>query len=232
MFKRNRQSPDDSQRYSRSENAGYDERFGPYGMRGPRRSMEGESDFAGSYSDYSSFEGTTNRPYFGGEEGRFPYGGSQDFSNERNSWNADERSFSGNWMRGTHAGKGPKGYRRSDARIQEEVCDLLTENPDIDASEIEVNVKGCVVTVAGSVENRRIKRMVEDLVENVNGVVDVRNELRVSLPGISSEMPREAESDRISTSASSSKSHAVGSRDRSSHKQTKSSQSASRRMNS
>lgn len=237
MFRKNRPSPNESQRYSRNENAGYgnEDRFGSHGMRGSRRFMESENDAPGNYSDYSSFEGTTNRPYFGGEEGRFPYG-APDFSNDRQSqsWNADERNFSGQGSRGLHSGKGPKGYRRSDARIQEEVCDLLTDSPEIDATEIEVDVKDCVVSVSGTVESRRIKRMVEDLIEGVNGVQDVRNDLRIMQHGISSYMPRSSESDRISTSAasSSSRSHAVGTKDRSDRKNTKSSQSASRRMNS
>ncbi|MEZ0391734.1 MAG: BON domain-containing protein, partial [Pseudobdellovibrionaceae bacterium] len=157
MFGKNRQG--------RSENQGSNFR--------PQRRMENDSDSfnsdSRSYSDYSSFEGTSDRPYYGGEEGRFPYGASSEYPQNRNSWNADERNYSGNWMRGEHVGKGPKGYRRSDSRINEEVSDILTQHGDIDASEIEVDVKEGVVTLSGTVQNRRIKRMVEDLAENVNG---------------------------------------------------------------
>src|SRR5687768_5171077 len=39
---------------------------------------------------------------------------------------------------GRYAGRGPKGYQRSDERIKEEVCDRLTADPDVDALEIEV----------------------------------------------------------------------------------------------
>ena len=35
---------------------------------------------------------------------------------------------------GAHRGRGPKGYRRSDERIREDVCERLTEDPFIDAS--------------------------------------------------------------------------------------------------
>ena len=77
-----------------------------------------------------------------------------------------------------HFGKGPKGYKRSDEKIHDEVCELLTSHYDIDASEIEVEVKEGVVTLGGSVESRRTKRMAEDVVADMNGVQDVRNNLR------------------------------------------------------
>jgi osmotically-inducible protein OsmY len=35
---------------------------------------------------------------------------------------------------GPHSGRGPKGYRRSDERIREDVCDLLCEHGGVDAS--------------------------------------------------------------------------------------------------
>ncbi|RYZ60682.1 MAG: hypothetical protein EOP09_20930 [Proteobacteria bacterium] len=37
----------------------------------------------------------------------------------------------------SHAGKGPKGYKRSDDRIKEEVCDLIMRHDEIDGSDIE-----------------------------------------------------------------------------------------------
>lgn len=81
---------------------------------------------------------------------------------------------------GLHSGKGPKGWRRSDERIREEVSETLERHPEIDASEIEVEVKEGIVLLKGSVENRRQKRMAEDSVERLSGVKDVRNELSVN----------------------------------------------------
>src|SRR5256885_12501149 len=43
-------------------------------------------------------------------------------------------------------GRGPKGYRRSDERIREEVMERLTFSPDIDASDVEVEVQDGVVS--------------------------------------------------------------------------------------
>jgi osmotically-inducible protein OsmY len=78
-----------------------------------------------------------------------------------------------------HRGRGPKGYRRSDARILEDVSDRLTEDPHIDASEIEVTVSDCEVTLRGTVGSRFEKRHAEDLAESVAGVTHVQNNLRV-----------------------------------------------------
>jgi osmotically-inducible protein OsmY len=82
--------------------------------------------------------------------------------------------------RGPHVGKGPKGYQRSDERIWEDVGDILERHPDIDASDIELQVSEGVVTLTGTVENRRVKRMVEDAIDAVPGVKDVSNQLRIS----------------------------------------------------
>jgi hypothetical protein len=59
------------------------------------------------------------------------------------------------------------------------VSELLTRDPDIDATEIEVIVVDGEVTLAGDVEDRRTKRHAEDLVERCAGVNDVHNQLRV-----------------------------------------------------
>jgi hypothetical protein len=83
-------------------------------------------------------------------------------------------------MQGVHRGKGPTGYTRSDERIREMVCDVLTDHDHIDASTIEVAVKNGEVTLSGAVEDRRTKRMAEDVIENLSGVKEVVNQLRVS----------------------------------------------------
>ena len=80
-------------------------------------------------------------------------------------------------------GKGPKGYQRSDERIREDVCDCLTDDPELDASEIEVKVKAGEVTLSGSVDSRQAKRHAEHLVDCVSGVKDVHNGLSVQESG-------------------------------------------------
>lgn len=85
---------------------------------------------------------------------------------------------------GGFAGRGPKGYRRSDERIREDVCDRLADHPRIDASEIEVTVKNGEVMLAGTVHSRDEKRTSEDLIDTISGVRDIHNNLRVvAAPG-------------------------------------------------
>ena len=79
-----------------------------------------------------------------------------------------------------YAGLGPKGYQRSDQRIQEEISDRLMADDRIDASDIEVRVKDGEVTLSGRVDDRVAKRRAEDLAESVMGVRDVMNQIRVT----------------------------------------------------
>jgi osmotically-inducible protein OsmY len=84
----------------------------------------------------------------------------------------------GEQQRQHHVGRGPKGYKRSDERIREDVNERLTQDPEIDASEIEVQVKGGEVMLIGIVEMRYAKRRAEDLIESISGVREVHNQLR------------------------------------------------------
>jgi osmotically-inducible protein OsmY len=81
--------------------------------------------------------------------------------------------------RGMYAGRGPRGYRRSDERIREDVNERLTDDWRVDAIDIEVSVDNGLVTLAGRVGSRAEKRRAEDVAESVSGVADVSNQLRV-----------------------------------------------------
>ena len=81
---------------------------------------------------------------------------------------------------GPYAGRGPKGYRRSDERIREDVCDLLCEHGALDASNVEVQVVAGEVTLIGLIATRPQKRLAEDLADSVSGVNEVHNQLRLS----------------------------------------------------
>ena len=81
--------------------------------------------------------------------------------------------------RGPHAGRGPRNYRRSDERILGELCDRLTADPDVDATDIDVQVTEARVVLSGEVPDRRTKHRAEDLADAVLGVVEVENRLRV-----------------------------------------------------
>ncbi len=82
---------------------------------------------------------------------------------------------------GSHRGKGPKNFLRSDERLREIVCERLHDHPGIDASEITVTVEGGRVTLEGSVDSRQTKNAAEDVAEQVSQ--DVQNNLRVQRTG-------------------------------------------------
>jgi osmotically-inducible protein OsmY len=102
------------------------------------------------------------------------------------SWFGDEdaerRRNRDRQMSGQHKGKGPKNYSRSDDRIKEDVNDRLSDDPFIDATEIDVTVSNGEVTLSGIVDHRSTKRRAEDLAESVSGVKNVENRIRVGQP--------------------------------------------------
>ncbi|MBB4038743.1 hypothetical protein GGR34_000372 [Microvirga flocculans] len=100
---------------------------------------------------------------------------------DRDPEDAEFRSnrMTGRVATGPYRGRGPKGYRRPDERIHEDVCERLTEDPFIDASTIEVAVKDGEVTLNGTVSSRGLKHRAEDLAELASGVAHVQNNLRV-----------------------------------------------------
>jgi osmotically-inducible protein OsmY len=79
-------------------------------------------------------------------------------------------------------GLGPKGYKRSDERISEEVHQRLTDDPWVDATNISASVSGGEVTLSGTVETREAKHRAERIVEDLSGVTHVQNNLRIQ-PG-------------------------------------------------
>jgi osmotically-inducible protein OsmY len=102
------------------------------------------------------------------------------------SWTQDSSARNYGWSGESSAGarstgfsgRGPKGYTRSDDRIREDVCDRLSDDDDLDASDISVTVMNGEVTLEGSVTDRRSKHRAEDIADSVSGVRDVHNRLR------------------------------------------------------
>jgi osmotically-inducible protein OsmY len=182
--------------------------YGTGGSARDWRDVMGE-DRTGRRSDFGAgYDPARERGYAGGRgAGPSGYGryGSSDFGrgsrehddrgfferagDEIRSWFGDDdadrrrdrdmrRAESGD-SREHHRGRGPRNYTRSDERIREDVNDRLTDDPHIDASEIEVTVSDREVTLSGQVNNRFEKRHAEDLAESVSGVTHVQNNLRV-----------------------------------------------------
>jgi osmotically-inducible protein OsmY len=106
------------------------------------------------------------------------------YNGDAPSWARRERG--GYWRqyeRSQYAGRGPKNYQRSDDRVREEICDCMTDDPMLDASEITVAVSKGEVMLSGTVPSREQKRRAEDVAERISGVKDVTNQLRVSREG-------------------------------------------------
>ena len=77
------------------------------------------------------------------------------------------------------SGRGPKGYTRSDERIREDVCDRLSHQYDVDATDVEVSVSSGEVTLTGTVTDRDQKFRIEQIADGVGGVSEVHNQVRV-----------------------------------------------------
>lgn len=156
---------------------------GPEQESGPRRAMPGRSDDYGfddgeahgrGYGDdrrgaqAADLVGNANRRYF--SQGYPEYD-----ATETRPYRGDTPAQA---YADSHRGKGPKGYRRSDERIREDVNDRLTEDHRLDASDIDVLVQDGEVTLNGFVFSREDKRRAEDLAERCSGVGHVQNNLR------------------------------------------------------
>ncbi len=80
---------------------------------------------------------------------------------------------------GPHGGRGPKGFRRADERIHDDVCVRMTEHGHLDPGDVTVNVRKAEVTLDGTVESLEQKRLAEDIADSVAGVAHTQNNLRV-----------------------------------------------------
>jgi osmotically-inducible protein OsmY len=170
---------------------------------GESRGGYGGSGFGRDEYRRGGFErgpGTWSESRYGGGYGRESFGrGSQDWGSREYGRRGEERGFwerasdeVSSWFGDDEAerrrredmrGRGPKNYTRSDDRIREDVNDRLSDDPFVDASEIEVQVSSCEVTLTGTVDSREAKRRAEDIAERVSGVKHVQNNLRVNQPG-------------------------------------------------
>jgi len=152
------------------------------GMGGSNYGFEG----SGSGRNYGGYSGSN----YGGNFGSSGFG-QQRHEGDRNWWDKTKDEVS-SWFgddeaerrrnrdeRNSHRGKGPRNYNRSDDRIKEDINDRLSDDPMIDASDIEVTVNSGEVTLTGTVDGRNEKRRAEDLAEAISGVRHVENRLRV-----------------------------------------------------
>ncbi|HZE76510.1 MAG TPA: BON domain-containing protein [Gemmatimonadales bacterium] len=67
-----------------------------------------------------------------------------------------------------------------DEPIWEEIHDRLMGHPDLEVTEVEIEVEEGRVTLVGRVGSRESKWLAEELTRAVPGVQDVRNRLKVA----------------------------------------------------
>jgi osmotically-inducible protein OsmY len=173
--------------YGQREQGGYGggTSYGRGGFRGEQQRSHGEFRESGrsSSSQWRPEESSRERQHYGRQyesqsfDQPYPPGFQSDFGSSQRSRSGFGRE--GYAESGAHRGKGPKGYTRSDDRLKEVICEKLTDDPMIDASEINIEVTGQVVKLTGTVDDRSTKYEVEELVERCGGVKDIDNQLRV-----------------------------------------------------
>jgi osmotically-inducible protein OsmY len=154
---------------------GYREETGYREFDNPEWSSESEQEqYYGTGSHYGGGFGTapSSRASSAGTLGARGYASEGAWS-DPGDWSPERESAFV-----SHRGRGPKGYQRSDERLLESICERLTDDPRIDASDIEVAVKDQTATLSGSVPDRRTKYEVEEIVEAC-GAREIQNQLRV-----------------------------------------------------
>lgn len=132
---------------------------------------QGSEDDAPIYGDWQRHStGATSGAR--GQEG-FGNPGEQTWGEER--FQAERREEQGR----RQVESGPRGRRRSDESLAQEIREILTNDPELDATDVEVEVEGGAVTLSGAVNESDAKLLAEELVETLAGVREVHNRIRV-----------------------------------------------------
>lgn len=157
---------------------GRDPYYGALGYRDQGgRGAYGENPY-GYYGQYTDQYGGR---YADSVPGR--YGGGTRYGSAR-PWVPDEyrTAFYPRRTPGRARPRGPKGYQRSDEKLQELICEELMEADHIDSSDVTVTVQDGVVTLEGTVPERAMRYAIEDIADSVSGIKDIDNRIRVVPP--------------------------------------------------
>lgn len=73
----------------------------------------------------------------------------------------------------------PRDLHRSDAELYEDICEALLARDDVDSSDVTVAVREGEVTLEGSVPERSMRYLIEDVAAGHPVVRDVANRIRV-----------------------------------------------------
>ena len=149
----------------------YERGYGDAGRSEGHRGREGFEDRARDAGDFLRRAGQRISNWFSDVAGEGAYD-HRGYAEDRQRYEA---------YRGAR-GLGPKGYKRSDERINDDIHQRLADDPWLDATHINVAVSGGEVTLSGAVDSREAKHRAERIVEDLSGVNHVQNNLRVQ-PG-------------------------------------------------
>jgi hypothetical protein len=159
---RGNQSNQDQERNDKYFDSNYYGSAGAYNTS--YNSQYGQDDKQNQYGSQTNRRERNENTYFGDREHRDrSYGGNQGQSSTA----------------GGNKGKGPKGYHRSEERIREDAYERLTYDDRVDASDIDIQVQGEDLILTGTVSSKEEKRRAEDIVENISGIRNVENRIRV-----------------------------------------------------
>lgn len=183
--------------------------YSGFGSEGARDYERSGYYGAMSYRDQDPWRGETGRPYYGRREesgyggmrqdygvmrgepgggwgygqgtyGAGRYGQRSQYGEERGS---DPGRGRGRGLLGKLFGRGPKGYKRSDERIKEDICEQLWRSDTIDSSEVTIVVREGEVTLTGTVPERWMRHEVENIADESMGVKDINNHIRIQRQG-------------------------------------------------
>ena len=148
--------------------------------------MKNQNRRSGDRDNYGYESDVRGRGHNTGWEDHYPTAGSSSTGEYDNQWagsrhqNAPQHSWGEHSQSiGSHRGKGPKGYKRSDSRIEEDINEALTQDHYIDSSEVQVSIVNGDVMLLGNVSTRDEKRRAEDIAESIPGVTNVENRIRI-----------------------------------------------------
>jgi hypothetical protein len=133
---------------------------------------EGSEDDAPSYDDWQRHSSGTTSGARGQEGLSFP--GEHTWGEAQDAAEREEEPGP------PKAASAPRPRRRPDATLAHEIHEILTQDPELDATEIQVEVERGAVTLTGVVDSREAKLLAEELVESVTGVREVHNGLTVT----------------------------------------------------
>ncbi|MGH8085595.1 MAG: BON domain-containing protein [Lysobacter sp.] len=166
----------------RQDRAGAQRQEAHAGYRNPEAGSSQGSHEYGSYGGREAGEGYGRSSGYGSPE-QDRYAGSDSYRGTSFVSPADTQLGHSGLGRQNYSGMGPKNYKRSDERINEDLCERLTRDHDIDASELEVRIADGAATLEGSVPQRWMKHRAEDLADGCAGVRNVENRIKVQSAG-------------------------------------------------